>query len=36
MLEALNEAGAGHVSVQMISSTIIRARQHAAGALKWR
>ena len=34
MLEALNEAGAGHGSVQMIDSTIIRAHQHAAGALK--
>ena len=33
MLEALNEAGAGHGSVQMIDSTIIRAHQHAAGAL---
>ena len=33
MLEALNEAGAGHGSVQMIDSTIIRAHQHA-GALK--
>ncbi len=31
MLEALNEAGAGHGSVQMIDSTIIRAQQHAAG-----
>ena len=28
--EALNEAGAGHGSVQMIDSTIIRAHQHAA------
>ena len=34
MLEALNETGEGHVSVQMIDSTIIRAHQHAAGALK--
>ena len=34
MLEALNEAGAGHGSVQMIDSTIILAHQHAAGALK--
>ncbi|HAF79491.1 MAG TPA: hypothetical protein DCG66_00580 [Brevundimonas sp.] len=34
MLEALNEAGAGHGSVQMIDSTLIRAHQHAAGALK--
>ena len=34
MLEALNEAGAGHGSVQMIDSTIIRAHQHAAGAKK--
>ena len=34
MLEALNETGAGHDSVQMIDSTIIRAHQHAAGALK--
>lgn len=36
ILEALNEAGAGHGSVQMIDSTIIRAHQHAAGALKMR
>ena len=34
MLEALNETGAGHDSVQMIDSTIIRAHQHAAGAKK--
>ena len=34
MLEALNETGEGHASVQMIDSTIIRAHQHAAGALK--
>jgi transposase len=34
MLEAMNEAGAGHDSVQMIDSTIIRGHQHAAGALK--
>ena len=34
MLEALNEAGAGHGGVQMIDSTIVRAHQHAAGALK--
>jgi transposase len=34
ILEAPNEAGAGHGSVQMIDSTIIRAHQHAAGALK--
>lgn len=34
MLEALNEAGEGHDSLQMIDSTIIRAHQHAAGALK--
>ncbi|MEN5363247.1 IS5 family transposase [Brevundimonas intermedia] len=34
MLEALNETGAGHNSVQMIDSTIIRAHQHAAGAKK--
>jgi transposase len=34
MLEALNEVGTGHDSVQMIDSTIIRAHQHAAGALK--
>lgn len=34
MLEALNDIGAGHASVQMIDSTIIRAHQHAAGALK--
>ena len=34
MLEALNETGAGNDSVQMIDSTIIRAHQHAAGALK--
>ncbi len=35
MLEALTETGGtGHDSVQMIDSTIIRAHQHAAGALK--
>jgi len=34
MLEALNEAGAGNGSVQMIDSTLIRAHQHAAGARK--
>ena len=34
MLEALNETGEGQASVQMIDSTIIRAHQHAAGALK--
>ena len=34
MLEALNETGRGQDSVQMIDSTIIRAHQHAAGALK--
>ncbi len=34
MLKALNDAGAGHDSVQMIDSTVIRAHQHAAGALK--
>ena len=34
MLEALNETGAGHESLQMIDSTIIRAHQHAARALK--
>ena len=34
MLEALNETGTGHDSVQMIDSTIIRTNQHAAGALK--
>lgn len=34
MLEALNDTGAGQNSVQMIDSTIIRAHQHAAGALK--
>ena len=34
MLEALNEIGTGQDSVQMIDSTIIRAHQHAAGALK--
>jgi len=34
MLEALNETGTGHDSFQMIDSTIIRAHQHAAGALK--
>jgi transposase len=34
MLEALNETGEGHAGVQMIDSTIIRAYQHAAGALK--
>lgn len=34
MLEALNEAGARHDSVQMIDFTNIRAYQHVAGALK--
>jgi len=34
MLEKLNEASADRNSVQMIDSTIIRAHQHAAGALK--
>ena len=34
MLEKLNETGAGGASVQMIDSTVIRAHQHAAGALK--
>jgi len=34
MLEALNETGGGRDSVQMIDSTIIRAHQHAADALK--
>ena len=34
MLEALNETGEGHASVQMIDSTIIRAHQHAAGGVK--
>lgn len=34
MLEAMNDTCAGHDSVQMIDSTIIRAHQHAAGALK--
>lgn len=34
MLDALNETGEGHPSVQMIDSTIVRAHQHAAGALK--
>ena len=34
MLERLNEADTGRDSVQMIDSTIIRAHQHAAGALK--
>lgn len=34
ILEALNETGEGHAGVQMIDSTIIRAHQHAAGALK--
>jgi hypothetical protein len=34
MLEALNATGEGRASVQMIDSTIIRAHQHAAGALK--
>ena len=34
MLEALNETGTGHDSVQMIDSTIIRAHQHATGAKK--
>ena len=34
MLEAVNDPGTGHHSVQMIDSTIIRAHQHAAGALK--
>lgn len=34
MLEALNRAGEDHAGVQMIDSTIVRAHQHAAGALK--
>lgn len=34
MLEALNEIGTGHDSVQIIDFTIIRAHQHAAVALK--
>ena len=34
MLEALNETGEGHISVQMVDSTIIRAHQDAGGALK--
>jgi transposase len=34
MPEALNETGAGRDSVQMIDSIIVRAHQHAAGALK--
>lgn len=34
MLEALNATGEGRANVQMIDSTIIRAHQHAAGALK--
>ena len=34
MLEALNDTGTGNDSLQMIDSTIIRAHQHAAGALK--
>jgi len=34
MLQALNDTGVGHDSVQMIDSTIVRAHQHAAGALK--
>ena len=34
ILEALNETGQGQDSVQMIDSTIVRAHQHAAGALK--
>ena len=32
ILEAVNETGAGHDSVQMIDSTIVRAHQHSAGA----
>jgi transposase len=32
MLEALNESGIGHDSLQMIDSTIVRAHQHAAGS----
>lgn len=34
MLEKLNETGAGGASVQTIDSTVIRAHQHVAGALK--
>jgi len=34
MLEGLNDTGTGNDSLQMIDSTIIRAHQHAAGALK--
>ena len=34
ILEAMNEAGTGQDSVQMIDSTVIRAHQHAAGAKK--
>ena len=34
ILEAVNEAGAGQDSVQMIDSTIVRAHQHSAGAKK--
>lgn len=34
MLEAVNESGEGHDSLQMIDSTIIRAHQHSAGAKK--
>ena len=34
MLEALNDTGMGNDSLQMIDSTVIRAHQHAAGALK--
>lgn len=34
MLKALNETGAGLSNLQMMNSTVIRAHQHAAGALK--
>ncbi len=33
LLQALNETGEGQDSVQMIDSTVIRAHQHAAGAI---
>jgi len=34
ILEAVNDAGEGHDSLQMVDSTIVRAHQHAAGAKK--
>jgi transposase len=34
ILEAVNDTGEGHDTVQMIDSTIVRAHQHSAGAKK--